>query len=934
MGTPAYGSETVASGDATVSFDAAAEEWTLETDDVRRVIKFADGSLTQTELVSKETGRDYQQRGVSTEFRVRVDGADLRGSSGGWGLDGHETAVEPNGAVHLTLTLSRPGIRVDRQYWLYPDTSFIEERTDVTNTGSLAVELNDFSAVSMRVLGDDAEDVDMYAINGDKASAATYQTLKGPIPMASGLQNPGGRGGNVHQPFVTLHDREAAEGIAVTWDYTGNWVMNVGDSYGKILVEPRATLATALAPGNEITGPVGRVGFYQGDLDDMGNSILDFTYRYLWDDTSDEYFPLIRYGGYGSTPDIIGDKIRQLAYIGGDMVWMDDGWQDAMGDWNAKPGEPLREYRDFAAMHGMQMGYWLVPWGAEGKSQIAAQHPDWMLNAADRKAGLDTINPEVRAHIDSMLQDRQEELGPFMLKTDFGADSGNLEKANATMDILQEFVDHNPQAGLQLCSDGGGLMNLRTVALSDLALQRDGTPGREDGYWTSMMYPTEKLIASYGRGDVGKYSKSNRHLLSFHFTIAGDTTAPDEALEPLRVDAEIYRYLASQGVMGRWVEVYRPTSDSGSVVGILQKMSGDGERGYITFPKAAFALGSAVTLKPKGLEPDHAYTVASQEGSVPTQTRSGADWMRDGIDIGAYVEGEILYFNLENRPGAGTDEVAPTPAAEVRTALATRLGEDGVELTWKAGADDRWLSHYAIWKNGEPYTKVSSGEYFFDAGAAVDDVYEVRAVDGDGNVSAGAVSTPLDPEAPARAVLSTTSGWASGLHDGTYDVKMDLWWGQNAREFRLYENGDLLTAVPLTPDGRQAQHAAVPIAGRGNGTYVYTGELRNAAGGTETSTVTVEVTDAAPAKPALRIAGEDAERVALTDLWWGTNATAYRLLVDGEIVDEQDLTARSPQAQHVETVLGALGAGRHELQSVLVNTAGETRSDPVVVEER
>lgn len=1026
---PASGAVAAAttSGDAAVSFDAATETWTLETDAVRRVIDFGDGNLLQTSLLNKETGRDYQQSGRSAEFRVRVDGTDVRGSSGGWALGEHTAHTESNGAIHLSIRLERPGLAVDRHYWVYPETSFIEERTDVTNTGPVDKSITDYSAISMRVLGDDAADVDMYAMNGDKSSTAQYQTLKGPIPMASGLQNPGGRGGNVHQQFVTLRDRVDAEGIVATWDYTGNWVMNVGVSYGKILVEPRATIATPLAAGTTITGPVGRTAFYSGDLDDMGNTVLDFTYRYLWEHTNDEFFPLIRYGGYGSSPDIIADKIRQLSYIGGDMVWMDDGWQNAMGDWHAKDGEPLEEYRDFAALHDQHVGYWLVPWGAEGTSQVAQQHPQWMLNPADRKAGLNTTLPGVVEHIDQMIQERQAQYGPFMLKTDFGADSGNMLKADATRRILENFVENNPQASLQLCSDGGGLMSLRTVALSDLALQRDGTPGREDGYWTSMLYPTEKLIASYGRGNIGDYSKSNRHLLSFHFTIAGDTTAADEALEPLRVDAELYRYLNSKGVMGRWVQVYRPTADSGSTVGILQKMSGDGERGYITFPKSAFALGSSVTLFPKGLEADRAYAVAGQESSVARATKTGAEWMADGITIDSYVEGEVVYFNLEDRPGGGTDTTKPTAAASATKSPATRLGQSGVEVTWEAGTDDRWLSHYAISKNGEPLTKVSKGEYFFDVGGQIGDTYEIVTVDGDGNASSStsaeepreraelsAIGTnigtlspvfapevedyilhvpgatteveltptakhsgtaitvdgnaveagdgievsvvdgqvirvtatslggrridhdltvvydqPIDPAAPARGVLSNTSGWAYGLHDGRYEVRMDLWWGQNAREFRLFENGVLIETVPLTPNGVHAQRLSVPLEGRANGAYVYTGELRNTAGITATSSTTVRVTDAKPAKPELRVEATAGTLIAYTDVWWGTNASSFRLILDGTVVDQRELTPSTPSPQSLTTALPALPPGEHRAQAVMSNSAGETISDEV-----
>jgi uncharacterized repeat protein (TIGR02543 family) len=189
----------------------------------------------------------------------------------------------------------------------------------------------------------------------------------------------------------------------------------------------------------------------------------------------------------------------------------------------------------------------------------------------------------------------------------------------------------------------------------------------------------------------------------------------------------------------------------------------------------------------------------------------------------------------------------------------------------------------------------------------------------------------LDPASPARGTLSTTAGW-SGLQDGNFDVKLDLWWGQNARELRLFENGTLIATVPLSYDGLAAQHATVPVHGLLDGTYVYTGELVNRTGATATTSTTVTVTQAAPGKPALRASGwSGTGRTLITDLWWGTNATEYELWQDGRLVDTRALTASTPSAQHVETVVTGLTPGRHEFVSVLRNHAGETRSDVVVV---
>ena len=83
---------------------------------------------------------------------------------------------------------------------------------------------------------------------------------------------------------------------------------------------------------------------------------------------------------------------------------------------------------------------------------------------------------------------------------------------------------------------------------------------------------------------------------------------------------------------------------------------------------------------------------------------------------------------------------------------------------------------------------------------------------------------------PARGTLSHDNGWDTGLADGDYNLIMNLWWGQNGSSFRLFENGVLVSTVPLSYGGLSPQQAIVPIAGKPNGTYVYTGELVNSKG--------------------------------------------------------------------------------------------------------
>lgn len=234
--------------------------------------------------------------------------------------------------------------------------------------------------------------------------------------------------------------------------------------------------------------------------------------------------------------------------------------------------------------------------------------------------------------------------------------------------------------------------------------------------------------------------------------------------------------------------------------------------------------------------------------------------------------------------------------------------------------------------NGQPATSGAPVTVSVSDGTAIP--VTVSSADGTATVTYTVTVHVPDPAAPAKAKLSNTSGWAHGLHDGRFVVQLDLWWGQTAREFRLFENGTLIATVPLEIAGVGEQHAKVEIDGRPNGEYVYTGELVNNVGTTATSSTTVKVTDAAPGVPSLRASGTGTTRTLITDLWWGTNATSYRLYRNGELIDERELDAATPSPQHVETVVETLAPGRHEFRSVLANAYGETSSRPFVVTVR
>lgn len=190
--------------------------------------------------------------------------------------------------------------------------------------------------------------------------------------------------------------------------------------------------------------------------------------------------------------------------------------------------------------------------------------------------------------------------------------------------------------------------------------------------------------------------------------------------------------------------------------------------------------------------------------------------------------------------------------------------------------------------------------------------------------------------APARGALSHDNGHDTGLLDGDYTVTMNLWWGQNATKLRVFENGEVIATVPLTYGGTAAQRASIPVSGKANGTYVYTGELVNSRGATAVQPVTVTVKDAAPGTPVLSSDNQDRDgSYAVTaNLWWGTNASSYRLFEDGVLLAEGQLAAKTPAAQQVSVPVTGRAVGVHTYRIEFVNAAGSTMSKVLEVAVR
>lgn len=122
--------------------------------------------------------------------------------------------------------------------------------------------------------------------------------------------------------------------------------------------------------------------------------------------------------------------------IGFNVCLIDDGYMTAWGDWTSlKPGKfvkdgGMRVLSNTIRSKGMQPGVWLAPFACDKSSQLAKDHPDWIIrNDMGRYAnsancgkffyGLDATNPAVRKHVYDTIRRAVDEWGFDVLKLDF-----------------------------------------------------------------------------------------------------------------------------------------------------------------------------------------------------------------------------------------------------------------------------------------------------------------------------------------------------------------------------------------------------------------------------------------------------------------------------------------------------------------------------------
>ncbi|MCL5098277.1 MAG: hypothetical protein M1608_12270 [Candidatus Omnitrophica bacterium] len=583
-------------------------------------------------------------------------------------------------------------------------------------------------------------------------------------------------GTSSYAPWYALYGRDSKEGVFIGWDYFGHWTSSFTTAK-EGAVTARLNVAgfkQTLAPGESVSTPRSFIGVYRDDLDNAGNECLDWQYRYLWDYTRKGWFPAIRMLGYwyngtgwgqtgvgwtGGLPDW-GSTFRKvfrvadlMRYVGADVYHRDWGWWDRAGDWN---GPDFRTTIDYLHKYGMGQLIYAFLYTVDAQSRVAKEHPDWLIGST-----LDMSQPAVVKFMLGQLDMFVHRWGNFEWRNDSfftaprnGDDTPMLGQDKGFRQVLRSFLDKYPKCAFQAVNGGGNYGGYDYTRYCSSFSFSDGAVGILRNYYAALLFPPDKTSDIPDVWNPNNYDKATwRGLLCINFDMTGDTWDPAK-LEGLRQLIDIYHYLENQGVVGRWVHVFRPIITGDDPTMYFERLSHDGNRG-IVIPKRP--APGAVTIKPKGLNPEAKYVVTFQESDLRLK-KTGAELMEQGIAFDKVPPGELIYLNLPLHPGSKLDTEPPTAPQEVEKRCGENMGYPGVEINWHPGTDNNWVSYYQVFRNGEPIDKVAKGTFYFDhsAGADLAAQYEVCTVDGAGNASGKVAAN--GPSAQPATVMDDAPG--------------------------------------------------------------------------------------------------------------------------------------------------------------------------------
>jgi hypothetical protein len=469
---------------------------------------------------------------------------------------------------------------------------------------------------------------------------------------------------------------------------------------------------TRAPPGGALEAPTIFIGAFRGGPDGAGNILRRWVRGVLNNPRTlaDPSYPLLVNNSWGSgmavNEALAHRMIEQAAQLGLELFHLDAGWFRDVGDWQANPTKfphGIASVADFAHRHGLKFGLWL-DWTQAGKSNqpgalnvhdptvkdwlIADPPADWKHSEPFKGITIDLGVPAAQLwaqrelerivsdyHLD-MLEHDGYLVAQGSSRTDHPAappdpatlrvyeDSGYVwvEGSNSTdvsyhatqayYAIYEQLRQHHPNLLLEVCNDGGRMVDFGSAARGDYFSATDTydpLANRRAFFDASYVLPPamlESYVQSYPAPRIENLRYMLRSGMLGWFSLmldASQWTAQQReaarrefalykrALRPLIREADLYHVAdRPDGVHWDGMEYYSPRLRRG----VLYAFRGSAS----DLPTHRFRL--------TGLDAGRRYRLEFQDNPAANQELTGESLMQMGVDVrlSLPLSSDLIFF--------------------------------------------------------------------------------------------------------------------------------------------------------------------------------------------------------------------------------------------------------------------------------------------------
>ncbi|HEY7047561.1 MAG TPA: alpha-galactosidase [Jatrophihabitantaceae bacterium] len=442
-----------------------------------------------------------------------------------------------------------------------------------------------------------------------------------------------------------------------------------------------------LGPGDEYAGPTVYFGYSAGGLDGLAERFHRMIRSRAVHPATPRRMLLNTWEAVYFDHDL--DRLTRLAETaaatGVELFVLDDGWFNGrrdptagLGDWTVDPTmwpQGLAPLVDTVHRLGLRFGLWVEPEMVNLDSDVAREHPDWVLApsaglgpSARHQYVLDLSHDKAWQHVfeqldaligeyrlDFLKWDHNRDLLEAVSRSPDGRDRPAVHTQTAAVyRLLDALRAHHPDLEIESCASGGARVDLGILARTDRVWASDTNDPYERQRiqrWTAQLLPPELIGAHVGGATshtTGRTTSRSFQLVTALFGHAGieaDLAAASAAeLDELAAWTGLYRELRPLLHSGRVVRADLAGGDEAPQL-LHGVVAADGEAAVFAWVQlATVAVASPGRVPLPGLDDgrDYVVRVRDEAGRPSMRQLVAPPWLATAQAGGLRVPGQLL----------------------------------------------------------------------------------------------------------------------------------------------------------------------------------------------------------------------------------------------------------------------------------------------------